>query len=60
MSNVSPEQPSQKNPSSKVCTCGFCQRIELTRQGKNPYFVRELETGYVVIGDYQRFPALAG
>lgn len=23
--------------------------------GKNPYFVRELETGYVVIGDYQRF-----
>ena len=48
MSNVSPEQPSQKNPSSKVCTCGVCQRIELTRQGKNPYFVRELETGYVV------------
>ena len=44
----------------KVCTCGVCQRIELTRQGKNPYFVRELETGYVVIGDYQRFPALAG
>ena len=24
------------------------------RQGKNRYFVRELETGYVVIGDYQR------
>ena len=36
--------------------CGVCRRIEQTRQGKNPYFVRELETGYVVIGDYQRFP----
>ena len=35
--------------------CMVCDRIELTKSGKNPYFVRELETGYVVIGDYQRF-----
>ena len=35
--------------------CMVCDRIELTKAGKNPYFVRELETGYVVIGDYQRF-----
>lgn len=35
--------------------CLVCERIELIRQGENPYFVRELETGYVVIGDHQRF-----
>ena len=40
---------------NKSCNCGVCERINLIRQGKNPYFVRELETGYVVIGDYQRF-----
>lgn len=38
-----------------MCSCGVCERIELTKQGKNPYFVKELKTGYVVIGDYQRF-----
>lgn len=38
-----------------MCNCEVCKRITLTKQGKNPYFVRELETGYVVIGDYQRF-----
>ncbi|MBE5804760.1 MAG: HIT family protein [Clostridiales bacterium] len=36
--------------------CLVCTRIGLTREGKNRYFVRELETGYVVLGDYQRFP----
>lgn len=46
----------RKSPSDAPCSCGVCQRIELTRQGKNPFFVRELETGYVVIGDFQRFP----
>ncbi len=35
--------------------CMVCERIALTKQGQNPYFVRELETGYVVLGDYQRF-----
>lgn len=35
--------------------CLVCERIELIKQGKNPYFVRELETGYVVLGDRQRF-----
>ncbi len=35
--------------------CDVCDRIEKTRAGSNPYFVRELETGYVVIGDHQRF-----
>ena len=40
---------------NKICSCEVCERIELTKQGKNSYFVRELETGYVVIGDHQRF-----
>ena len=34
--------------------CLVCERIELTKNGENPYFVRELSTGYVVIGDCQR------
>ena len=36
--------------------CGVCERIAQTRRGENPYFVRELETGYVVLGDIQRLP----
>ena len=35
--------------------CLICQRIELIKAGENPYFVKELETGYVVIGDHQYF-----
>lgn len=35
--------------------CLACDRIEQIKQGVNPYFVKELETGYVVIGDFQFF-----
>lgn len=35
--------------------CLVCDRIEMIKNGENPYFVRELETGYAVIGDHQRF-----
>ena len=35
--------------------CLVCDRIEMIKQGINPYFVKELETGYVVIGDHQHF-----
>ena len=35
--------------------CLICDRIEMIKQGTNPYFVKELETGYVVIGDNQHF-----
>ncbi|MDD3383848.1 MAG: HIT family protein [Bacilli bacterium] len=35
--------------------CLICERIELIKKNKNPYFVKELKTGYVVIGDYQKF-----
>jgi len=40
---------------NKKGKCLICDRIELINQNKNPYFVMELETGYVVIGDYQFF-----
>ena len=35
--------------------CLICDRIEMIKNGTNPYFVKELETGYAVIGDHQRF-----
>lgn len=35
--------------------CLICDRIETIKNGTNPYFVKELETGYVVIGDNQHF-----
>jgi len=35
--------------------CFVCQRIELIKQNKNQYFVRELKSGYVVLADYQYF-----
>ncbi len=36
-------------------SCLVCDRIKMIENGVNPYFVQELETGYVVIGDYQLF-----
>lgn len=36
-------------------SCLICERIEMIKEGKNPYFVMELETGYVVMGDHQHF-----
>ncbi len=35
--------------------CIVCDRIEMIKNNINPYFVKELETGYVVIGDHQHF-----
>lgn len=35
--------------------CGVCKRIEEIKNGVNPFFVCEMETGYVVLGDCQRF-----
>lgn len=35
--------------------CMICERIKMIKSGANPYFVKELETGYVVIGDNQHF-----
>jgi diadenosine tetraphosphate (Ap4A) HIT family hydrolase len=33
--------------------CLICNRIAMIKEGTNPYFVSELETGYIVIGDFQ-------
>lgn len=35
--------------------CLICDRIKMIKNDTNPYFVKELETGYVVIGDHQHF-----
>lgn len=35
--------------------CEICNRISLINNNKNPYFVKEMKTGYVVIGDNQYF-----
>lgn len=35
--------------------CFICDRIDMIKNKSNPYFVKELETGYVVIGDNQHF-----
>jgi diadenosine tetraphosphate (Ap4A) HIT family hydrolase len=36
-----------------LMSCFLCQRIADIKAGTNPYFVTELETGYVVLGDFQ-------
>lgn len=35
--------------------CMICDRINMIKEGTNPWFVKELDTGYVVIGDNQHF-----
>lgn len=35
--------------------CFICERIEMIKKGENQYFIKELETGYVVLGDNQHF-----
>lgn len=35
--------------------CLICDRIQMIKEGNNPYFVKELETGYAVLGDNQYF-----
>lgn len=35
--------------------CFVCDRIQQIHEKSNPYFVAELKTGYVVLGDHQYF-----
>ncbi len=35
--------------------CFICDRIEMIKNSSNPFFVKELKTGYVVLGDNQHF-----
>lgn len=39
----------------EIKDCLICERISMIEEGIEPHFVAELETGYVVIGDYQYF-----
>ena len=54
-SRVYPAKYYRRNLPQTADCCLVCDRIDKTREGANPYFVRELETGYVVLGDHQRF-----
>lgn len=36
-------------------TCLICERIQEIQRGRNRHFVAELDTGYVVCGDFQFF-----
>ncbi len=42
-----------------MSSCLICTRIKEIAENKNPYFVKEMETGYVVIGDFQFFKGYA-
>jgi len=35
--------------------CLICERVAQIKTNENPFFIKELETGYVVLGDYQLF-----
>jgi diadenosine tetraphosphate (Ap4A) HIT family hydrolase len=37
-------------------SCLVCNRIDLIKKGQNKYFVKELQSGYVVLADFQYFP----
>lgn len=36
-------------------SCDMCKVIEQIKQGENPWFVKEFETGYVILGWNQHF-----
>ncbi len=38
-----------------ISTCFLCERIDEIKNGTNPYIVAELETGYLLVGDFQYF-----
>ena len=48
------DKPTSRNL-REIIMCLICERIEMIKKGENPYFVKELKTGYVVIGDNQHF-----
>lgn len=54
-SNPARSSKARGGKESEAAMCLICDRIALIQQGKNPYFVKELRTGYVVLGDNQHF-----
>lgn len=43
------------SPNQKPDSCLICNRISLIKKRKNPYFVAETTSGYIVLGDHQFF-----
>ncbi len=41
---------------SKPNNCFVCQRIKLIKKGKNPEYVAELKTGYVILPGSEKYP----
>ncbi len=35
--------------------CFICERVKAAQEGKNKYFIKELETGFAVLGDFQYY-----
>src|SRR5260370_35050143 len=35
--------------------CFICERINVAQEGKNKYLIKELETGFAVLGDFQYY-----
>ena len=35
--------------------CFICERINVDQEGKNKYLIKELETGFAVLGDFQYY-----
>lgn len=45
----------KKMRDSEEGVCLVCKRINQIKRGENPYFIAELETGYLVLEDYQHY-----
>ena len=37
-------------------SCLICERVQLGREGRNPYFIHEFEHSLFVVGDHQYHP----
>jgi diadenosine tetraphosphate (Ap4A) HIT family hydrolase len=38
---------------AEMTACLICERVALARDGRNPYFVAEMDHSYFVVGDHQ-------
>lgn len=47
--------PRKKKDAPEEKPCLVCKRIEQIKKGTNRYFLAELDTGYVVLEDYQQY-----
>jgi diadenosine tetraphosphate (Ap4A) HIT family hydrolase len=45
-----------KSQQAMTQLCLICDRTSKIKSNSNPFFVKELETGYVVVGEHQYYP----